>query len=483
MKLTVYQNDLKDEIIVLQSSLDEEGEQAKEEISAGQREIENLESQVGLLTQECDTRKRELRVFQENQPHNEACERERDMLRKQLEIYRGTEAQNEVVHKERDILEKELKDVRAQVEVQEKERNSLRRELNEIQFQAEKYEKEMTGMNRQLEQSQDQHELDEREGSLLRRELQRRQTELEASEKETNVLKRELINHRQEQDSRVRSGAATEQVVAELRKEVSRLERTLQSQRRDEDLKMAQERKDLRQQIKASKIEIDGLRRQVSTNNERLESHVLEKKEVRARLRKIDEEREYQKQKTSRANSELDQLRRKCDNLVIKAVELEKRSGEQKQAAQQVTQDRDKQYHGEIKGLSKQIMYLRARCAREGRFRADLAYVKKYFLMQLEMYNAWWVVHPFHIDLSRIILKQRPLITNFCSNHAGLQMLEEMGIVPDRSVREKRPSLKSVAYAIIAGVRMKRLKEEWASNVKTKEKLSATAAQTRSRAR
>lgn len=62
-------------------------------------------------------------------------------------------------------------------------------------------------------------------------------------------------------------------------------------------------------------------------------------------------------------------------------------------------------------------------------------------------------------------------------------MLEEMGIIPDRSIREKRPSLKSVAYVVMASLRMKRLKEEWANSLKVKEKLMATAMQTKGKGR
>ena len=48
-----------------------------------------------------------------------------------------------------------------------------------------------------------------------------------------------------------------------------------------------------------------------------------------------------------------------------------------------------KQHEGELRGLAKQIQYLRAKCTREETFRADLVYTKKWFLMQVEMYNKW----------------------------------------------------------------------------------------------
>lgn len=54
-----------------------------------------------------------------------------------------------------------------------------------------------------------------------------------------------------------------------------------------------------------------------------------------------------------------------------------------------------------------------------------------------------------------------------------------MGIKPDTCVRERKPSLKTAALAVIATIRMRKMKEEWQVNVKVKEKLLATLEQTR----
>ena len=56
-------------------------------------------------------------------------------------------------------------------------------------------------------------------------------------------------------------------------------------------------------------------------------------------------------------------------------------------------------------------------------------------------------------------------------------MLEDMGIIPDRSIRERKPSLKSVVYLVIAALRMKHLKDKWAGQVKVKQKFVTSALQ------
>ena len=43
-------------------------------------------------------------------------------------------------------------------------------------------------------------------------------------------------------------------------------------------------------------------------------------------------------------------------------------------------------------------------------------------------------------------------------------MIEQMGIYPDKSIREKRPTLKAVANTVIAALRMKKRKEIWEVN-------------------
>jgi len=43
-----------------------------------------------------------------------------------------------------------------------------------------------------------------------------------------------------------------------------------------------------------------------------------------------------------------------------------------------------------------------------------------------------------------------------------MQLVEQMGIFPDRYVRAKRPALRSVIQAVIATIRMQKFKKTWA---------------------
>ncbi|KAF2862129.1 hypothetical protein K470DRAFT_15097 [Piedraia hortae CBS 480.64] len=132
-------------------------------------------------------------------------------------------------------------------------------------------------------------------------------------------------------------------------------------------------------------------------------------------------------------------LRTRIENLKSD-LQHEKSLAEQRLAALQA------RHEAELKGLAKQIQFLRAKCTREENFRADLAFSKKFFLLQIELYNK--------------------------CNQTDLRLLEEMGITPDMTVlTEQRPSLRSVGLMVISCIRMKRLQQSWAANARVQEAL------------
>ena len=57
------------------------------------------------------------------------------------------------------------------------------------------------------------------------------------------------------------------------------------------------------------------------------------------------------------------------------------------------------------------------------------------------------------------------------SNRADLKLLEDMGITPDISFRERRHSLKTVGLMVLGCVRMGRMQREWAGARRVQEGL------------
>jgi len=59
----------------------------------------------------------------------------------------------------------------------------------------------------------------------------------------------------------------------------------------------------------------------------------------------------------------------------------------------------------------------------------------------------------------------------YCSNKADLKLLEEMGITPDISFRQRKHSVKTVGLMVLGVVRMKGMVERWAESRRVQESL------------
>ncbi|MCJ1378076.1 hypothetical protein MMC17_001172 [Xylographa soralifera] len=272
-----------------------------------------------------------------------------------------------------------------------------------------------------------------------------------------------------------------EKTVTRLRIRIRGLEKDLQSARlnQSDDRTIAEERKDLHEMLKDVKLEAEDLQVQVSGAETRLQAAAVREKDLRAQLKRIRQERTSQIQKSGALSTELDNLQlrfeQKLDEMVQQqqAWEEERRSivsrvrfpnmsvssvhagveSTQLQELEAEIQKREKRHQGELKGLAKQIHWLRAKCEREQGFRSGLAYEKKFLLLQIEMFEA--------------------------CNTVDLDMLEEMGVTPNRKTREKRPSLRAVGLMVVAGVRMRKMQAEWAVQKKIQASLVKKAEQMR----
>jgi hypothetical protein len=57
------------------------------------------------------------------------------------------------------------------------------------------------------------------------------------------------------------------------------------------------------------------------------------------------------------------------------------------------------------------------------------------------------------------------------SNANNIRMIEEMGISPDREIRNRRPSLKTAAQAVIFCLRAKKASAIWADSRRVQDAL------------
>ena len=125
-------------------------------------------------------------------------------------------------------------------------------------------------------------------------------------------------------------------------------------------------------------------------------------------LREDSSQKEVKSQRTiCRLNNEIDSLRSHVEILTrdLQRVKKEnqrcvaKKTEEHKTSA--LTTQVEKRHSAELRGLGKQIRYLKAKLFREETFRLDLQYAKKFFLMQVSCYETLYP-HPLSTRISQL---------------------------------------------------------------------------------
>lgn len=196
----------------------------------------------------------------------------------------------------------------------------------------------------------------------------------------------------------------------------------------------------------------------------------------------------------------------KKEQQVAEEIKVRRTNRREESEARDKMADAEKRHAGELRGLAKQIQYLKAKCVREEGLREALAYSKQYFLMQIELYNEWYVppfsprshipiiirlFRPLHPDLPSCpaptdYFTTPGLNTNHHSrnsNKVDLRLIGEMGISASRWQPRRKPSLRVVGFLVLASVRVRRLQKEWATNVKLHSALQRKYEQVRHQSR
>ncbi|KAJ5399181.1 hypothetical protein N7465_009670 [Penicillium sp. CMV-2018d] len=216
-----------------------------------------------------------------------------------------------------------------------------------------------------------------------------------------------------------------------LRKQVAEAHRSLQKvNTKNRELERAamkeEDQKDFHELLRSSTLEAESLALKLSEREARLN-------ELKSHVRRIREERDAHKREAEAVTKNLDMLQRRHDEILEK-TSLSKSTNKIK-------------HEKEIRGLGKEIIWLRARLQREEKFRRDLAWSKG--LMELG-------------ERVRV-----------ACNDADLRMISEMGVqARDRApIRTPRHKLKSAISLVRAAVRMQKMSSDWKRTKKLGEGL------------
>lgn len=222
--------------------------------------------------------------------------------------------------------------------------------------------------------------------------------------------------------------------VREDRSTQSRRSTALATELENLQRSIAEERKDLHELLKDSKVETEELQLQISDREARIESASVREKDLRGQLKRVRDDRTHQTKKCNALVIELENLQHKyedaVDNLARQQQEWEEErkaivsrvrfpnmsvssihagQGESTELKQLEfeTQEKERRHQGELRGLAKQIQWMRAKCTREEGFRTGLAYEKKFLLLQIEMFKAWYVSRTAFLPRKALTIDQQ----------------------------------------------------------------------------
>ncbi|KAK9238684.1 hypothetical protein V1525DRAFT_400238 [Lipomyces kononenkoae] len=204
----------------------------------------------------------------------------------------------------------------------------------------------------------------------------------------------------------------------------------------------------IKAQLKASQVELEAFK----------ENATASQKNLQVAIKKLERERDHilSEHEASKRKLEATKLnfKKKLETLLgqkenkDRSLQALVHSRNQVASLEREISKLTKRHKGELKGLAMQIQYLRAKGDREHGFRADSAFLKRFFLLQISSFES--------------------------CNKANLYMLEQMGIYPDKKHRSQRPTLKAVAHMMIAVIRMRNMRNEWLVQRKAKASLAVS---------
>ncbi|KAH0845852.1 putative spindle-pole body protein (Pcp1) [Fonsecaea pedrosoi] len=279
-----------------------------------------------------------------------------------------------------------------------KEVARLRQELVDIRAEVQVLNSE----NRELKRATRRASTDEDQLVMLQTQIKSRTAEVESLSAKI-AEQNDLVNELQEElnDLREKDGEA-QHLSSSIRK-------------RDRQIH------DLKAQLKRLRDEQEG----TNDLSMRLSSRDNEAREMKHQLRRLREERSVANQKAEAVENELEALQTKYEGILERLT-----SGKS---------SRDEVRAKEMKGLIKEIMWLKAKCRREERLRKDLAW-------------------------SKAFLEQGEAVRVEC-NQVDLHILGEMGVSLDKRKYEVKlkpvQKLRAGVFAVIAAIRMSNMEEQW----------------------
>jgi len=210
----------------------------------------------------------------------------------------------------------------------------------------------------------------------------------------------------------------------ELRDEISQLKKK-QLDSVQTKVKLEEQIRSLQRQV--SRLESDLKIYSAAGSNDKDISRLQQLQSELSALHEDSSQKEIKSQRTiRRLNHEIDSLRSHIE-ILMRDLQRVKKENQRRIASKEehkpsaLTTQVEKRHSAELRGLGKQIRYLKAKLFREETFRLDLQYAKKFFLMQVGCYETLYPpLHP-HIRADWVLVTRRIYIC--CNRWAFIPIL------------------------------------------------------------
>ena len=380
---------LEDEVEVLQNALEENSHQALGKITKHRQEAENDHLQLLSYKQE----------LARMDASREAAQSEVRILKQDLEAEK--ESRERSTHQLSEMGSRMLHLEGMRAEIRESDSKTVF-ETNAGTRDTERHSSGLKSTSRQtdLEGHQTKPKFERLDGN----ESGHTSVSYRQLERKIQTLERECSEHQVAQKE-------SDKTIQELKARARGLEKDLhisQASKSGDGF----ERRDLHKTIKSAKLEAEDLQCKLTSCEARIASCSKREHSLRSQLQQLRVERDEHRHKSTALVAELDALQgryeEKLDEVIAqqKCFEKERRAmskrarvsdfegfvgrdGARPEMSSHGAVDEEKRHATEIRELTKQIEFMRARFIREQNFRNALAYEKSFLLMQIDMFKAW----------------------------------------------------------------------------------------------
>ncbi|RKF74357.1 putative microtubule associated protein [Golovinomyces cichoracearum] len=298
---------------------------------------------------------------------------------------------------------------------------------------------------------------------------------IEALEAEKDKLYRSLNQVESAKEQLLSKNSTADATVNRLKAKIQRLENALRDERLNsgENRTIALERKDLHEMLRESQSQAESLEFIIQERDDKISGLKDIEKELRRQLNQLREEQTKSNQKSSLYHDQLERLQQKFHhakdqweserkqltrgvrfaNMSLSMTDDSPKHHLKQQNQQEIKisktefEEYEKRHKKEMRGVSLQLEWLRAKCSREEFFRAEAAFAKRFMALQIALFQA--------------------------CNKADIELLEKYGIPRPPPRPKRRISVKRIGIVIRAIIRMKRAAGFWAEKQKIDEKIQA----------